>query len=509
MNDRRSSKDKIKKSPGAVSKNNSVKQKKFSAPKDKNIQKNTNNFSRKQQTNKRKKRNSRVVPMERKRNSKWERLKLFPDFLAQETMNAIPHLWIKFRKTVAFRIISMVLLVFTAVYLVSLVYKVSVIPVKTEIALEETIVNDVSAEFFVLRDEKLIYNQKSGRIVPLVSDGERVSKGETIALVFSDDNQASCYTRMQELEDEIEYYETLDSLSGVGGADISNINSKIYKSYTSFIEAADNRNLSDMNELTDSLKDQLTRRQMIYGKSVDFQEKLNSLREEYRNLKLKELNYSSIIADRSGYYISQTDGYENALNYDNVNGITSSELEEVLKKEYTVENNVVGKIVDGFSWYLFCEVDNDVANQTAVGKTITVELPFSSVTDLKATVEKMQPSSDKSKTVITLKCDKMGAELAYLRHEIGRLEFSSYTGFRLSDDVIHEVDGEKGVYVLQGNKVAFRKINIIYTGDGFVIANNTGTNEKGEKIINHPDYIHLHDKVIVKGDNLSDGKLIR
>lgn len=508
MNDKRQSKDKIKKVPSRGQQSAPVQQKKSSAPKNKNVQKNVNKSSRKHQTNERKEKNSRVVSIKRRPDSKWKRLKLLPDFLLQETMNAIPRFWTNFRKTVAFRVISMILLVFTAVYLVSLVYKVSAIPVKTEIALEETIVNDVSAEFFAVRDEQLIYNQKSGRIVPLVSDGERVSKGDTIALVFSDDNQASCYTRMQELEDEIKYYESLDSLSGVGGADIGNINSKIFKSYTSFIEAADNRDFSAMNELTDSLKDRLTRRQMLSGKSVDFQEALKSGKEEYENLKSKELNYSSIIAERSGYYISQTDGYEKAFDYKNVNGITPSELEETLKKEHTAENNVVGKIVDGSNWYMFCEVDNDVANQTAVGKTITVELPFSSVSDLKATVEKMQPSADKNKTVITLKCSNMGSELAYIRNEIGQLEFSSYTGFRLSNDVIYDVDGEKGVYVLQGNKVVFRKINIIYTGDGFVIANNTGANEKGDMIANHPDYIHLHDKVIVKGDNLSDGKLI-
>lgn len=509
MNGKRPPENRVKNLPNTESQLNTSYPKKSPSQKGKSIQKNSSESYRKRQTDGRKKSNGRVVSMKRKPNSKWKKLTSFPDFLIQEIIKAIPNLWTKLRKTVAFRVISMVLIVFTVVYFVSIVYKVSAVPVKTEIALEETTVNDVSTEFFILRDEQLVYNQKSGRVVSLMSDGERVSKGDTIALVFSDDSQASDYVKIQELEEEIEYYETLNSLSGIGGADISNINSKIYKSYTSFIEAADNRDFSAMNEFSDSLKEQLTRRQMISGKNVDFQDTMKSKKEEYEKLKSKDLNYSSIIAERSGYYISQTDGYEKALNFNNVNNATSSEIQQAFNKEYTAENNVAGKIVDGQSWYLFCEVDKDVASQTAVGKTITVELPFSSVTDLKASVEKIQPSTDNNKMIITLKCSNMGAELAYLRHEIGRIEFSSYTGFRLSNDAIHEVNGEKGVYVLQGNKVVFRKINIIYTEDGFVVANNTGPNKEGEMIKNHPDYIHLHDKVIVKGDNLSDGKLIQ
>lgn len=452
----------------------------------------------------------KVVPMRKRPDSKWKLIKAFPAFITDEIMNGIPLLWSKFRKTVVFRVISIILLAFTAVYFIGQIYRVYVIPVKTEIALEQTLYDNVTAEFFAVRDEKTIYNSKSGRIVPLVKDGDRVAKGDDIALIFSDDKQAASYTRMRELEEEIAYYEAMQHVSGVSGADIGHLNRQIQQGHALLSEASDNYDIESINESSLLLKDKLTRRQIATGQTVDFGEALKIRKEEYNKLKAENLIYSSVTAERSGYYISQTDGFENVLDYNNIDKVSAEQIESLLSgnAEPKNEKDSVGKLADGFNWYLFCVVDNETAKKTAVGKMLDIELPFSSVTDLKAVTVNMQPTADKQKTVITLKCSQMGSELAHLRREIGQIQFASYTGFKLSKDVIHEVDGEKGVYVLQGKKVKFRKINVIYTGDDFVIADNTGKDKNGDPLKNAPEYIKLHDKVIVKGENLSDGKLI-
>lgn len=423
-------------------------------------------------------------------------------------INTIPLKSGKLRKSQGFRVASVVLAVLFGVYLISQVYRVYVVPVKTEVALEQTLYDNVTAEFFILRNEQLISSPKSGRTVPLVEDGERIAKNDTIALVFSDDSQASVYTKMRKLEEEINYYESLQKSAGKSDTDISVINKSLRQSYALFSEAADNNDISAINKLTDALKNQLTRRQMAMGQKVNYEQKLDSLKKEYNDLKSKKLNYSEIKAERSGYYVSRADGYENALDYSSADKLTPAQIENVFKNDYSAQSDIVGKIVDGYNWYMFCIVDNSVANKTAVGKKITLDIPFASVTDLEASVYKMQPSTEKNKTVVTLKCSQMSTELTLLRKEIGQIKFASYTGFKLSKDVIHEVDGSKGVYILHGNIITFKKINIIYTGDNFVIANDTYRDDKKVLHRHDPDYIKLYDKVIVKGEDLSDGKHI-
>lgn len=455
--------------------------------------------------------NGNVVSIKKKPNSKMKFIKAIPAFLLDEFMNAIPKFWSKFRKTVVFRVISIILLAFISVYFIGQIYRVYVIPVKTEVALEQTYHDNATAEFFAVRDEQLIHNSKSGRIVPLVRDGERVAKGDDIALIFADESHAADYTRMRELEAEIQYYETLSNISGANNVDIGHLNQQIQQEHACLAEAVDNRDIEAINEASQNLKDRMTRRQIATGQKADLSETLKSLKEEFEKLKSQNLNFSSVTAERSGYYISQTDGFESVLDYNNIDNVTSEQIESLLKGETEPrqKTDVVGKLADGFNWYLFCIVDNDTAAKAAVGKTLNIELPFSSVSDLKALTVNIKPTSDKQKSIITLKCSQMGAELASLRKEIGQIRFASYTGFKISQDVIHENEnGERGVYVLQGRKVRFRKINEIYTCDDFVIANNITEDENGDIVKNTPGYIKLYDKIIVKGEDLSDGKII-
>ena len=74
-----------------------------------------------------------------------------------------------------------------------------------------------------------------------------------------------------------------------------------------------------------------------------------------------------------------------------------------------------------------------------------------------------------------------------------------HTGYKISNSAIRTVNGEKGVYVLRGNLIGFRKIHILYTTDEYTIVNNP----QGES-----DYIKLYDKVVTKGVELYDNKLV-
>ena len=49
---------------------------------------------------------------------------------------------------------------------------------KTEVAMEQSVYNAVDAEVFVVRDEYILSNTASGKVIPLVEDGKRVAKGD-------------------------------------------------------------------------------------------------------------------------------------------------------------------------------------------------------------------------------------------------------------------------------------------------------------------------------------------
>ncbi|MBQ8183952.1 MAG: hypothetical protein IJ025_08670 [Clostridia bacterium] len=64
---------------------------------------------------------------------------------------------------------------------------------------------------------------------------------------------------------------------------------------------------------------------------------------------------------------------------------------------------------------------------------------------------------------------------------------------------IRTVDGVKGVYVVRGNLLGFRKIHIVHSTDSYTLVDNP----EGDS-----DYIKLYDKVVTKGVELYDNKLV-
>ena len=71
--------------------------------------------------------------------------------------------------------------------------------------------------------------------------------------------------------------------------------------------------------------------------------------------------------------------------------------------------------------------------------------------------------------------------------------------FKISNSAIRTVDGEKGVYIVRGNLMGFRKIHVLYSTDTFSIVDNPKDSS---------EYIKLYDNVVTEGVDLYDNKLV-
>ena len=59
-------------------------------------------------------------------------------------------------------------------------------------------------------------------------------------------------------------------------------------------------------------------------------------------------------------------------------------------------------------------------------------------------------------------------------------------------------DSVPGVYVLTGMQIEFKPVEIIYTGEDYIICKKSDSD----------DALRLYDQVVVKGKNLYDGKIV-
>ena len=89
----------------------------------------------------------------------------------------------------------------------------------------------------------------------------------------------------------------------------------------------------------------------------------------------------------------------------------------------------------------------------------------------------------------------------------------STTGYRIPTDALDEYDGETGVYILVGTAVEFRRVTVIFEGNGYCIVKTYEKDRAEGEAAGTLDsekypYLYVNDLVITSGNDLYDGKLL-
>lgn len=384
-------------------------------------------------------------------------------------------------------------------YFVYQVIQMNSNPYQTELALEREIKNVVSTEAFVVRDEEYITaDNTSGTVVSIAEDGKRVASGDSVAVVFQSADSASAYVRINELEKEIDYYNQLKNRVGIGTNAPSSYNALINDACINFISTARGEIDSEYFDALTDFRDAVTTRQLAVGTQLSVDAKLAELEAELVSLQSKATGYKTIASPNSGYYIGSVDGYENAISYDEATKVDCETINNLLSSQkQNTSKNVMGKLVDEFNWYLLCTVPYNDSGDIAVGKTVSVNVPNTAVGIIKCSVIYKGDKEDDSVAVV-LKCNIMNRDVANLRMERIEIITDEYTGIRINNKAIREIDGVKGVYVQRGNIISFKKINILSSSEDYSVI---------EKV-DDSSYVRQYDTIITEGVDLYEGKVV-
>ena len=130
-------------------------------------------------------------------------------------------------------------------------------------------------------------------------------------------------------------------------------------------------------------------------------------------------------------------------------------------------------------------IDND--ERVAPGMYLNAMLSASKET-YKVYVESVKDAGD-GQSIIILSCDSLDTALVSERVQRIELVFEDYTGLKVPREAIHfNAQKEKGVYVILGQDVQFKKIDIVYEGDDYVLSKNSSDE----------DYLLLYDQILLE-----------
>lgn len=328
----------------------------------------------------------------------------------------------------------------------------------------------VKAQAFVIRDEIYLNSENTnGTFVPLVSDGNRVARGDSIARVYSTDDDASSYAALIEARTELERYQGLAAQTQQSAVNIEKLNAEIDGNFAELVKAASTSDYKSMPSYIKTLEDKMASRQIIIsGNSVNFDDKIAALNDRIKDLEAKHINPVEVKTNNSGYYISNIDGYENTVAYNNAIDMTVPQVEALFDAKPVEVTGKMGKLVGSYKWYIATVIDEKYYKIFTTEKSVItkkINIPYYGIKDVPVTVESFSKPKD-GKIAVIFSCNLMNEVFANIRNFDIEIVMKEYEGYKIPATAQQTL--EKGgkkfqvVYILRGNYMSARLIDVIF-----------------------------------------------
>ena len=382
--------------------------------------------------------------------------------------------------------------------------------VEVENATYATISQKVELTAYLFRDERVIASEQTGTDCFLASDGEKVKKGQDIAITYTDADDAARQRRINEIDSRIEVLEKSSVGDGGTTTNVSIIDESIDKATLAIIRDVDSNALDKALRERDELLVLLNRRHALVH-SVSYTAELSRLYNERADLVDEIRGESSVtVAPISGYFYSAVDGYEGIFTSETALDLTAEKFDALSGSvpDEALVSGSSGKIVTGSTWYIAVSLDKRSAEQFRTGRSYPVTFQYSNNTVINMTVERRISRTDSDTTVIVFSTRQMPEGFDYSRMQTVELLREEYRGLRISSSAIRMNDGVTGVYVVLGNRVAFKRAEILYSYAGYCICAiplDPNYPDENDIAYNSRTALSLHDAVITEGSGLYDG----
>jgi len=420
------------------------------------------------------------------------------------------------------KLLLVILTLFMTLTVINVVVHIFQNDYDTETAIEFSASNSITFKGVYVRDEQIISSNVEGVISYAVNDGGKLSLGETVAQIYTDENQIQINDRIAAIDQEIALLEKIQNPGTQEVAQPAYLASLIDEKYKDIIFCKETGNLSKFSSEKEELLVYLSTMQYVTKEISDFKDKISSLKSERANLMAQKKNpVSEVKASRPAYFASYVDGYEGDITYSSIEKMTSSEIKNITdytKKTYP--SMVVGKLINGYQWKLV-GVINDKKDLFEARDEIKLYFPLSDKT-ITAEIESVRDGDEEGEKIITAVCSEMSYDFVQHRVETVEIQDKEHKGIRISRNAIrvesnpdrifgppniikndnHDgtfsytlpepVNDVKGVYIRLGEKIVFKKIDVIFEGDDFVISRATTDSS----------YVQLYDDTIVGGLSL-------
>ena len=376
-------------------------------------------------------------------------------------------------------------------------------PLTTTLAYTYQVSQGVDVTGYMVREEVLLPDEDAGALHLARAEGEKVSRGGTVATVYADSASLQAQTEVDELTTRIEQLQYARDAAMADEVALK-LDSQIITALLDYQEEVAGGQLRNAETAGSKLRSLILKRDYTHTDAENLESQIAALQTE-RDAKKAQVSASvrRVTTSVSGLWSAAVDGYESILTPDSVLTMTPSQLSSLSAEEGAVSNT--GKMILGDKWYFAAVVsESDAGNlKKEESRGVSLALRFTKETqrDLPVRIAHIS-DAEGGRCVVVLEGDE------YLQELTGTVE-----GLRIPKEALHAEKTSStdegttktdavGVYCVVGIEARFKPVEVVYSGENFVIAKSTA-GEDQENIRLRPG-----DQVIVQARGLYDGKVV-
>ena len=385
-------------------------------------------------------------------------------------------------------------------------------PLTTTLAYNYQVEEGMDLSGYVVRREQVLADEASGLLRLQRSEGEKVGAGGTVALVYADQTSLDRQREIDELSGRIEQLQFAQEASL--GSEVSlKLDAQIMRSLLDYRAELAAGRLDNAEEHETELKSLVLKRDYTYSDTEDLSGQIAELQSQLKELKAQAASsVRAVKAPVSGVYSAVVDGYETVLTPGLLADMTPSQL-NALQTDDTLTSQT-GKLILGDSWYYAVTMSADQAKALRdSGGTMTLRFAKGVEQDQTVTLYAVGPE-EQGRVVVTFRGAYNMAQVTLLRRQSAQLIWRTVAGIRVPNEALRaantKVDQEgnrttvesQGVYCVVGMEARFKPVEVLYSGDGFVLVRSTAASDQ-ESLRLRPG-----DEIIISAKDLYDGKVV-
>ena len=385
-------------------------------------------------------------------------------------------------------------------------------PLTTTLAYNYQVEEGMDLSGYVVRREQVLADEASGLLRLQRSEGEKVGAGGTVALVYADQASLDRQREIDELSGRIEQLQFAQEASL--GSEVSlKLDAQIMRSLLDYRAELAAGRLDNAEEHETELKSLVLKRDYTYSDTEDLSGQIAELQSQLKELKAQAASsVRAVKAPVSGVYSAVVDGYETVLTPGLLADMTPSQLNAVQADETLTSQT--GKLILGDSWYYAVTMSADQAKALRDSSgTMTLRFAKGVEQDQTVTLYAVGPE-EQGRVVVTFRGAYNMAQVTLLRRQSAQLIWRTVAGIRVPNEALRaantKVDQEGnrttveslGVYCVVGMEARFKPVEVLYSGDGFVLVRSTAASDQ-ESLRLRPG-----DEIIISAKDLYDGKVV-